>query len=71
MRKLNVNLVEKRVEKLLRGVFDGEEKTEVVPRLQEEASVARRRRERPRAVLQKVLSQAGVAGKPIARTEDR
>jgi hypothetical protein len=52
-------------------VFDGEEKAEVVPGLQEEAGVARRRRERPRTVLQEVLSQACVAGEALAWTEDR
>ena len=57
--------------RLCRGWCDGEETTEVVPDLQEEAGVARRRRERPGAVLQKVLPQTEATTQAVAWGEDR
>jgi uncharacterized protein YcaQ len=53
------------------GWCDGEEKTEGVSNLQKESSVARRRRERSWAVLQKVLPQAEATRPSVAQGEDR
>jgi hypothetical protein len=52
-------------------VGNGEETTEAVPRLQKASGVARRRRERPGAVLQEMLSQKGMAGEAVAWAKGR